>query len=126
MPVDRGADLAAELQPLFDQLAVTQQECAEMRRRGRDDAELVRARATERARGIVAAAAAASKAERAAAGGRLRDRAAADSAALLAAAERDAATVRERAAERLPGHVHRVVASVRGLLGGDAPGAGAE
>jgi len=124
VPVDRAADLAAELEPLFRQLASTERECAETREQARLDAERIRARETDRARGIVTGANARTLAERAAATAQSRQRAETESAALLAAAEREAAAVRERAAERMPEYVARVVAAVRGLLGEDGPGAG--
>jgi hypothetical protein len=125
VPVDRGADLAAELEPLFAQLADTEDACTAIREQARGDAERIRARETERARGIVAAANARTQAERAAATAQLRQRAETESSALLAAAEQEAAAVRERAAEQMPAYVAQVVASVRGLLGEDESGAGA-
>jgi len=123
VPVDRAAELAAELQPLFAQLVGTERECADIREEARRDAERVRARETDRARGIVTAAKARTEAERAAAITRARQQGEIEFAALLAAAEREAATVRERAAERMPEYVAPVVAAVRRVLD-DESGAG--
>lgn len=116
MPVDRGAEQAAELEPLLAQLADTERGCVRIREQGDRDAERIRARASEQARSIVAAATTATAAERAAASARLRRQTETESAELLAGAQLEAAAVRERAAERVPDYVDRAVASVRALL----------
>jgi vacuolar-type H+-ATPase subunit H len=122
VPVDRRADLTAELEPLFARLASTEEECSRIRERGRDEAEAIRRRAAERAQAIVAAADARTQAERDSATARLWQRGETESSALLAAAQQEAAAVRERAAERMPTHVARVLESVRDLLGEVEPG----
>lgn len=116
VPLDREADLAEELQPLFAQLASTETECAAIRAAGRRDASDIRERETERARGIVAGANGRMTAERAAASADAQQQAVAVTDALLAAAESDAEAVRARVEERLPEYVDRVVRSVLEML----------
>jgi hypothetical protein len=125
VPVDRRADIAAELEPLFAQLARTERACAEVREQGRRDAERVRARDAEQARAIVAAANAGTRAERAAANTTMQQHAKDESAAMLAAAQHEARNLHSRAAERIPEYLTRVLGSIRSLLDDDGRGAGA-
>jgi hypothetical protein len=129
VPVDRGADLAAELGPLFDLLADTEQACAELVERAERDAAAMRARDAQRAREVVSSARALTDAERADAAARIMQGDEAGRADVLAAARRDAAELRARAASRIPSYVELVVAAVDGLLGAEqtvgGPAAGA-
>lgn len=116
VPVDRRADLAAELAPLFAQLASTERLCADIRDRSQHDLADIRARDTERASRILAAASARIEAERAASTVAIQHRAEAESVAELTAAQHAAAELQRRALERMPAYVERVVAAVYELL----------
>lgn len=74
---------------------------------------MIKKRDVGRARAIVAAATGRVGSERAAAVAQMRDLASADAAAELSAARVEAAAIRDRAAERMPAYVDRVVAMVR-------------
>jgi hypothetical protein len=121
VPADRGADLAAELGPLFAQLDQTERLCAQIRERAQRDATVRRERHAERARSIVREASEQSDAERAKARVLMQRRAETESATALAAAEREAADLSDRAAQRIPEYVAQVVAAVRDLTGGQRP-----
>lgn len=116
VPADRGADLAAELEPVFAQLANTEQECANIAVRASQAAAQIRARDEERARGSLAAARERMDAERAAAVAQMRPNALAKSTAAAVAAEREAAEIRRHAAEHMGSYVDLVVASVGSLI----------
>jgi len=117
VPVDRVADLEAELQPLFDDLARTGLEFADIIARARRAAADAHMAAVDRAAGLVTAARARVGGEHAAAMALTRERGESDSAAVLAAAERDAAQVRRRGEERMQSFVDSVLASVGQLIG---------
>ncbi|CAI9400336.1 hypothetical protein [Nocardioides sp. T2.26MG-1] len=124
VPADRVAETAAELEPVFDRLAPVQAECEAIRARARQDAELTRRRADERAAAVLAAARANAEAERVAAslaaGRRVDD----EREQALTAADEQAERVRRHAAEAMPRYVDRVVEQARLLLDGhDQPGA---
>lgn len=121
VPADRRADVAAELEPLFAQIATTEQECAAAVVQARTEATAIRARYAERAQRIVGEAQELAPAQRAATTARARGRAGAYSAGALLAARHEAAQLRDRAAERMPAYVAEVVASVCAVIGGDRP-----
>jgi len=117
VPVDRSADLAAELEPLFAELVGTERECAQISEQARQDAIGLRAREAERARTVVTAAGAQVQVERAAVAAQSQQRAEAEFATEVAAAACEAAALRDRARERMPVCVARVVESIRELIG---------
>jgi hypothetical protein len=121
VPADRGADLAAELQPLFARLTVTEQECGLIVQQAQAAADQVRARAAQRARALVLAAQQRVDGERAAVAAQARQRGEEESAATLASAADQAALVRRRAVERLPAQVDAVMAGVQALIDGSGP-----
>ena len=116
VPADRGADLAAELEPVFAQLASTERECAGIAARAGQAAAKVRAREAERARGTIAAARERMDAERAAAVAQMRPNALEKSTSAAVAAEREAAVIRRHAGEHMGSYVDLVVASVGRLI----------
>lgn len=116
VPVDRRADLAAELEPLFARLADLERECAAIREQSEVDAATIRTRGIERARAVLADARTRSQSERAAASVRMQRRAETEAAAQLRDAERSAVELRQRAGPLLPHYVDQVVATVRELL----------
>ena len=116
VPADRSADLAAELAPLFARLADTERECAQILERAHRDVTAIRAGDAERARSTVASAAERATAERADAAARACERGAGKAADVRAAAEREAAALEMRTAERIPPMVADVVASVSGFI----------
>ena len=125
VPADRVADLTAELQPVFAELARSEQECADIVAEARRAAAQVHAEAADRAGGLVPAAREQVDGERAAAVARVRQRSAQESAAARVAAEQDAVQVRRRAGERMPSFVASVVTAVGELVGAQsAPIAG--
>ena len=75
VPIDRTAELTAELKPLFASLARTERECADIRERADGDAVAIRAHAADRARGLLSVAEARTAAERAAAAATAQQRA---------------------------------------------------
>lgn len=119
VPTDRGADLAAELAPLFAELAKTERECADISAHAERDAAEVRARDAERARNLVTAARARLDGERADAVARLRQLDEANSAAAAVAAEREAAETHCRADEHMELYVDLVTASIGRMLGNE-------
>ncbi len=121
VPTDRGADLTAELEPVFAELATTERECARIVDEARRDAEQTRAQHATASRDVVTAAREQAEVARAGAGEQARTRSAAESAAAGVAAEHEAAEVATRAAERMPSYVSRVVESVHLLIGDGQP-----
>jgi F0F1-type ATP synthase membrane subunit b/b' len=117
VPIDRAATVAAELEPLFGQLADVERQCDSIRDQARRDAAAIGAAAAERAHAIVAEANGRAGSERAAAVVRMRDRTAADGAAELAVARVEAAVIRDRASQRMAVYVDRVVTGVGELIG---------
>jgi hypothetical protein len=116
VPVDRSADLAAELEQLFAQLADVERECAAIRDDAERDAAAIRERGIERAHGVVSGIRTRSQAERAAAAARMHEQTAAEGTARLAEARRAADAVRDRAAPLLPHYADEVVESVLAML----------
>ncbi|WP_152190012.1 hypothetical protein [Georgenia satyanarayanai] len=116
VPVDRAAELAAELQPVLERLAGTQVEAAGIRRDAHAAARARREQAAAEAAALVAQAHRDAPAERAAAALAVTRQTARQSAALRQAAEQEAAAVRSRAAERLPGFVERALGIARAAL----------
>ena len=113
VPVDRGADLAAELALLFAQLADTEAACTALVENARQDAATRRRRAVESAHALVAGARDEAAVERAAVAAAAQHAGEAELAALRAEAESEAHALQRRAAERTPEHVARVVTFVR-------------
>jgi flagellar biosynthesis/type III secretory pathway protein FliH len=112
VPVDRAAETAAELGPVFARLEEIQAECARLREQASRDAEQVRGRAREQAAGLVAAARERAEGERAALVAEAHAQADSSAAHRVAEAEEQAAALRERIERRMPGLVTRVVATV--------------
>lgn len=112
VPADRGADLAAELEPVFAHLASTERECARIPARAGQAAAKVRAREAERARSTLASARERMDAERAAAVAQMRPNVLEKSTAAAVAAQRDAAEIRRGAGEHMGSYVDLVVALV--------------
>lgn len=123
VPVDRAADLAAELEPLFAQLADTEAECAALVEQARGNAVRRRARDAKSAESVVAVAREHADVERAAAATVARQLDQPGLASVLVAAQAEAEALRLRAAARIPVEVARVVEVVR-AVGGGAPASG--
>jgi hypothetical protein len=121
VPADRGADLEAELQPLFAGLTVTERECALILQKARAAADQVRAGAAERAMALVAEARERVDGERAAVAAQARRRGEEESASILATASDAAAQMRRLAGERLPSQIVALVAAVQALVDGSGP-----
>ncbi len=117
VPVDRAATVAAELEPLFGQLAAVESACDGVRDQADRDVTAIKDAAAERARAIVAAATGRVGSERAAAVTRMREQAATDGAAELSAAQVEAAAVHDRAAQQMAGCLAQVLVAVRELIG---------
>ncbi len=126
VPVDRRADVAAELEPVFAALAGVQQECAQVRADGAQRASRLRTEAADESRAILVRARGEIAAERARAAAQRVHDAEQELAGIDAAADRSAEEVRRRTALRLPGLVERVVDRVRGELAEVAPDEPAE
>lgn len=119
VPIDRAATVAAELGPLFGQLAEVERQCDGIQDAARRDVAAINAAAAERVHTIVAEASGRVGSERAAAVVRIRGQVAADGAAELAAARVEAAAIRDRASQRMAGYVDRVVTAVGELIGAE-------
>jgi hypothetical protein len=119
VPIDRAAAVAAELEPLFRQLAEVERQCDRIQDAARRDVVAINAATAERVDAIVAEAGRRVGSERAAAVVRIREQAAADGALELAAGRDEAAVIQDRASQRMAGHVDRVVAAVGELIGSE-------
>lgn len=122
VPVDRGTDLAAELDPVFAHLVATERECAEILQAARCEADACRAQAAQQARASVAAARERLDDERAVAAA-VRRSGGPGSGDAFAARQVEVADVRRRADERMATYVDRVVARVLPLVGEPPAGA---
>lgn len=116
VPVDRRAEITAELEPVFATLADVEAEVARLR-----EASVAQARqrsdlASGRAEQVLARARREAQAERAEVAARLRHQADVAAAEARAAAEAEAELIRRRARRRLPSLVARVVEQVRADL----------
>ncbi len=116
VPADRVAEIAAELAPVIARVADAQTEADRIRAEAAHDAERRRAEALRRAGDLVASAHREAAAERADAALRVRRQVEAEGARTQAAGADDAAAVRRRATERLPGYVDRVTREIRASL----------
>lgn len=124
VPADRVADRESELAPVLELLRGTEEQCAALTEQSLRDAGERRETARATARRRVAEARERAPAERAAAAATAAARAAGERAATVAAARDEADRILERADERAPGWVARIVSDVERLL--DAvPGEGA-
>ena len=121
VPVDRAADLIAELEAVFATLTPVESSCDDMVQAARATAATTTAAAAAEADRVVARAHERVGAERARAGQQARERLAADSAAVMAAAGAEVDQHRLRTNALLPGYVDRVVASLSPLLGPVGP-----
>jgi hypothetical protein len=121
VPVDRAADRAAELLPLFERLAETERQCALIRAQAQRDADAIRARHTEVARSVAVTASDDVEAERARAATQVRQQADSVAAAALIDAQQEASQLQRRAAQRMPAYVALIVSVVDALAGHDQP-----
>jgi hypothetical protein len=121
VPVDRGADLAAELDPVFARLAATERECAEIVAAAHGAADARRAQAAQQARACVATARERLDDERAAAAAVRRS--GGPEADALDDSQAEVSEVRRRADERMGTYVDRVVDRVLPLVGEPPAGA---
>ena len=120
VPVDRVAELAAELGPVLTRLDAVQAQCDRIRSEATAEADRRRRVAVERARQLVAEGGRAAETERSAAAAAVEHKVTAETAAAREAAKHSAAAVRERAETRTVALVDRVVATVLALA--DEPG----
>jgi len=116
VPADRAAEATAELEPVLARLAEAEQQARAVRAAGQLEAARRRQAAAEHARSRVDAARQEADEVRAEAFAEVRRRAAAETTELLEAADREAALIRSRTAERMPAYVDRVVAAVRAMV----------
>lgn len=116
MPTDRRATAAAELEPVFADLAPVVADCRALRAAATAAADREQAEAVERATAIVSQARAEAEAERVATAARSRHRAAAEARRLTDEAAAQADEVRQLAGRRRPELVARVLGRVRAEL----------
>jgi vacuolar-type H+-ATPase subunit E/Vma4 len=102
VPVDRMAEVAAELEPVFAALDDAQAEAARIRAEGRQEASRRREQGLEEARSVLDEATRRSGAERADAAALVKARSESVVRDITAAAQRDADGIRATAEERLP------------------------
>jgi len=122
VPVDRGSDLAAELDPLFERLVVTEHECDRVLGRARAEASVRRGRDAESARAIAGSARDRTAVERAAAASAVQRAGESELSAIRATALSEAEALRIRATARIPAYVAQVVTVVRAVA--DVPSGG--
>lgn len=120
VPADRAAERATELEPSLAQLTQVQQEVARIRAAAEREADTIRQDAARQAAEILAAARTGAPRVRQQAAAPARRAALREAEALRAAGEHAASLVRERARERMPDLVDRVVADALGVT--DRPG----
>jgi hypothetical protein len=113
VPVDRAADLEAELEPLFAQLADTEAACASLVEDARHRAAARHLRDVEAARVLVATARDEAAIARAAAAVAAQRAGESDLSTILARAETEAEALRQRSSAHVASYVARVVAAVR-------------
>lgn len=118
VPADRRAAAAAELEPVFAELARVARQCAALRREADDEATHLLGESTARARTLVTQARHDAAAERATAAARRRDEAAIELTRIRTEAEAAARAEYRRAEQRLPALVERIAAAVRADLAG--------
>jgi hypothetical protein len=116
VPIDRRANAAAELAPVFAALADTERECAGLRDEAARDAARWADEAARQASALVARATVSAAAERAEAAARGRRRVRVETAGIVASAAEDAEAVRRDFELLLPDLVVRVVGRVRADL----------
>jgi vacuolar-type H+-ATPase subunit H len=116
VPTDRVADVAAELAPLFAQLAATETRCDEIRAQGRLDAAAAARRASDDIHRITASAQRRAAGERADAMARARSTIRDENEAASAAAQARAEQLRAQAAERIPDYLARVTAAITEMI----------
>lgn len=109
VPDDRPVGAEEELAGVFGALEPVRTECRVIADAARHEADQVRVRAREQAEAILAEARAAAPVARADAMGQARADGEAERATIVAEAERRAAGIRRRAADRLPALVGRAV-----------------
>ena len=117
VPVDRGADLSAELAPLFAQLADTEAACDALVENARSEAVARHGRVSDSAHALVEGARDEAVVERAASAAATQSSGETELGSIRAHAESEAQELGRRAAARLPDHVARVVAFVRTVVG---------
>ncbi|GAA2895560.1 hypothetical protein [Streptomyces mexicanus] len=122
VPADRAGERAAELEPSLALLADVQQEATRIRAAADREAEAIRQGAAREATVIVEAARARVAQMRQEAALAVRRAAQEEVRRIRSAGDRTAAQVHERASQRLPALVDRVVADALEL--GDRPGGG--
>lgn len=122
VPADRAAELSAELQPVLDALADTQQRAMTIRAAAESAAQRRRRDGQVRVEAVLAAARGQAEAERADRLTRARAEAEGTVSGTVQAALAEASAIEARAAERLPAIVERVRIAVEAdLLDDPAP-----
>jgi len=117
VPVDRAADRAAELAPVFLLLGETEAGCARIVAEAERDARRIREGASRSAHLAEAAARSAAPGERAGAAASVAAAVADETSAIVETARLEADGLRRRADLGAPGWVARVVGEVEDLLG---------
>ncbi len=116
VPVDRRAELEAELGPVLSELSATERECQRIRSSAHAHAERTRLEAAARATGVIAGARSRAEAERAAVAARELGRVQRLADAEVAEAAHEAAELLRRAGARTPPLVLETVDRVRAML----------
>jgi hypothetical protein len=111
VPADRAAEAATELEPVLALLASTEDEMRRLREEARAEAHRIRKQAARQADELVASAHDRAAEVRVHAAAKARAAALPDGELLIEAARKNARSVRERAAARMPGYVDRAVAT---------------
>ncbi|MFJ8962690.1 hypothetical protein ACIRG5_25190 [Lentzea sp. NPDC102401] len=116
VPVDRVAEVATELEPVFSLLSDTENDVRRLREEARGEARRIREQAAREAEDLVAAAHERVSEVRARAAANARAAAAPDGELLVEAAREAARRVRTRAAVLMPEYVDRAVAEALSTL----------
>lgn len=117
VPADRGAESAAELEPLFAWLADTEEDCREMVAQARRDAAQIQELGQRQAQAVVADAGRRAEVERSATAAQLSQDGERAADAERRKAEAAVSALHQRAAETMPAYVDAVVSRVAVLIG---------
>lgn len=122
VPADRRGESAAELAPLFAELASTEQQCARILAQARQDAAEIREAGQRQAEAVAAAAGRRAAQERASTAAQIARHGESEAVAARQQAEAAVAALHDRATETMPVYVDAVADRVLDMVGGSRDG----
>lgn len=118
VPADRVAESATELEPLFAELAGTEQECLRILEQAKQDADEIRDQGLQQAQALTAAARRNAASTRASTAAQRAEEAESEAQAESRAAEADVGAVQRHAADAMATYVDAVVTQVTTMIDG--------